>query len=326
MLSVVMCTARADPRWELIVPSLLENVERARAIVPEVELVAVDEGLWRDERACRDRLADLVRGRMPVQHVAPKPTVWRGPHRLTSQDHWDKPSALNTAVCHARHPRLAFFDDQSVLDPHWLASHVAPAASEALGPVSIAGTYRVWHPGARAEGCQVTGEPMTPGDHRLTESPGGGPCHPGWLYGGNVSFPLEALLMVNGWDEKLSGARGLEDCELSIRVSRVTKTFFRPDSVVNYLTFPDAGPIEPAARCKGFDFRDHQGQHHWMSWNHLPVWWLTDPGRTDQTRILPLGNSFDLRELRARVQAGGALPAAAGPTHDWRDGQPLSEM
>jgi hypothetical protein len=103
-----------------------------------------------------------------------------------------------------------------------------------------------------------------------------------------VSFPLEAILKCNGWDERMDGFGGLEDCEFGLRVGRVTKTWFFPDAIATQIPEdhdPISGNLGGAAaaaqglsvvnRCKGFNYRDAQGLTHWMTWNHVPIWNLT---------------------------------------------------
>jgi len=46
----------------------------------------------------------------------------------------------------------------------------------------------------------------------------------------------------------------------------------------------------------------------------------------ERERFTSVGNHFDLRELRDRVQRGEPFPVPAEPSTHWVDGQPLSEM
>ena len=50
-------------------------------------------------------------------HAEPKPCVYGGQFRLTRDEWWTKPSAINTVVCLAKYPMLAFCDDRCVLSP-----------------------------------------------------------------------------------------------------------------------------------------------------------------------------------------------------------------
>lgn len=359
-LSVCMVTARRRPGFATIVDSLIEST---RHYTEPWEFVCVDEGLWYDNAAPRRRaeLADAVHGRFAVQHVAPKPTVWRGPWRLTSQDRWDKQSALNTAVCYARYDRLAFFDDQSVVGRLWMSEHTAPGYRDA----SICAPYRYWFPGVTIDhgaAQQVTGRPHEPGDNRLrTTDERLSPCPDSWLYGGNCSFPLEGILRCNGWEELLSGAGGLEDSEFSVRISRVTRPIWAPEraATVHYL---NEEPLEVVGdhlapytadihgvplgtepqRCKGFWYQDGDGLRHWYTFNHLPIWRLNahrpvargdtiapvydEALEQERRRVTAVGNRFSLRDLRECIQAGGAFPVPTEPTTDWRDGQALKDM
>lgn len=354
MLSLVMATARRSPGYQLICDSI---AEAAKYFALPFEFVCIDEGIWYREKECRQELQDAIAGRFPFQHHSPKPTVWRGPFRLTNKDYWDKQSALNTAVCYAKYPRLAFFDDNAVLPTNFLASHLINFPE----PIALCGAYRYWYPGAKAwwnaeVGLVMEGTPHQPGDHRLAQAVAG-PCESGWLFGGNVSFPLESILQCNGWEELLSGSGGLEDSEFSVRISRVARSFFDPNCIVNYLS--DNNEIvgdyvgkstadvhsETPSRCKGFSYKDPQGTIHWMTFNHLPIWTLTahkltrhedgvnfkpmyDPKLdVHRTRFRTIGNRFDLRALRNFIQRGGrGFPIPVEPTYDWRDHQRLDEM
>lgn len=359
MITLVMCSARRDPGYKYIVESLLVNIDQLRAQFPDaqVEFLAIDENIWHREKEAREELAGLVKGRLDYRIEAPKPSVWRGPHRLTKRDHWDKQSALNTAACYAKHPRLAFFDDNAVLGDGWLLSHVCRGPQD----TAIAGSYKYWHPGVMVDGAHVSGYPHVPGDHRLAAQEVPGPCHPGWLYGGNMSLPLEVVLKCNGWEELLSGYGGLEDTEFSVRASRVVGTYFMPHSVVHYLSENhdiigdyvghEVGQIKPEARAplkaKLFPYKDHEGVIHQFTYNHVPIWYLSSHNRGKhldgenymavydpkleghKTRITTLGNVFNLRVLRKWVQSGKSWPKSlidAHPGVDWRDGQNLCDM
>ncbi len=354
MISVCLITARKRAGFQAMADSLDNNVRETGA---NVEWVVVDEQIWHDEKARREELADVVRGRFRVQHVAPKPNIWRGPHRLTSKDHWAKASASNTAFIYARGQTLVMHDDNCVFDAGWLRIHMAAAK---LG-LAAAGAYKYLAPGAVVKDGVIVSGDVTSNDHRLVDLPTPGPCPGNWLYGGCLSLPLDVALNTNGYDEIMDGSGGLEDSEFGVRVGRAVKTWFFPDCVVYHLTenhdaigdhvggavaeATGATPAEVAKKCKGYWFRDAAGLDHWFTWNHVPCWRLTAhqpvPGHApgflkpayaarlsgERERIWTVGNGrYSLRELRAMVSLGAPLPIPSGPTYDWRDLQPLRDM
>lgn len=362
MISVCMVTARKDPGYQYMMDSLVIARDRLHAQfgpVP-VEFIAIDEQIWHGEKVQRDALDSIVKGRIPYRIEAPKPTVWRGPRRLTKRDYWAKNSALNTAICYATQKHLIFFDDCVMVPEGWLVGHMAAARTG----VAAAGGYIYYHPGVVIEGGKlIEGKPHTPGDYRIEKYKEGiQPCAPGELFGGNVSYPLEVLLKIGGFDEILDGAKGLDDCLMGVRAGMVTKTMWIPEIETLQITdthdIIDRGqkyPVSeirnepniektPGTGTKLFPYKDANGVVHQMTFNHLAIWRLTahklgkhadgvnhtavydpklEPCRTDPR---PIGNQFDLKTLRNWVQAGRSFPVPTKPDRDWRDKQPLCDM
>lgn len=352
-VSVVTPTGRKDPRFREMADALVVSIERARRDIPwlQVEWIIVDMQLWY-VKGRRDEVTDAVRGRFPTLHVEPKPCRWQGPHRFTKRDRWAKANALNTGFVYANLTHVACFDDCTVVAEDWLISHWRAAEVRA----AAAGPYRYLKSGAVVEAGRVIQGEVTSDDHRLHSKPNGGPCSGGWLYGGNFSVPLDAVLRCNGLDEMMDGSAGLDDCEFGLRVGRVVPCLWFPQAGIYQLSethepidevlsgaAAEARNEKPSDRCKGFAYLDQQGTVHWMTWNHAPVWRLLGerPERsadgywhrvyepayeTDKTRITALGNPFTLEHLRQIRLSGKPLPVPDQPTHDWRDGQPLAEM
>lgn len=357
-----MVTARKDPGYQYMIDSLVIARDRLHAQfgpVP-VEFIAIDEQIWYDEVGRRAEFDSIVADRLPCRIEAPKPTVWRGPHRLTKRDYWGKNSALNTAICYATQKQLVFFDDCALVPENWLVGHVLAAKSA----VAAAGGYIYYHPGAIIEhGKLIEGRAHSPGDYRIDKYKDGmQPCAPGELFGGNVSYPLDVLLRIGGFDEVLDGAKGLDDCLMGLRAGMVTKTFFIPEIETLQITdtheIIDRGqkyPVDeirnepniektPGVGTKLFPYKDHNGVIHQMTYNHLAIWRLTahklgrhqdgenftavydpklDPCKTDPR---PIGNAFDIKTLRNWAQAGRPFPVPTKPDRDWRDRQLLSDM
>ncbi len=357
-----MVTARANPGYQYMIDSLVIAIDalhtRTGTKIP-VEFVSIDEQMWYAPKERKQELEEIVRGRLTFQIHAPKPNVWRGPHRLTTKDYWGKNNALNTALCYAQQTHLCLIDDCVLVPENWLLGHYLTG----LQNVAAAGGYIYYHLGAKTEnGKLIEGKAHSPGDYRREKyKDGTQPCVPGEMFGGNVSYPLAILLKMGGWDEVLEGSKGLDDCLTGLRAGMLTQTMFIPEIETHYLTDTheiidraQGRPVaeirgelhieNPASKTKLFPYKDAQGVVHQMTYNHLVIWRLTahklgrhadgvnytalydpklEPCRKDYR---PIGNAYDVKTLRAWIQAGRPFPIPDKPTVDWRDKQPLSEM
>lgn len=328
VLTIAYLTFRANPRFEWFAASL----NRELRSVPDFDRSAM-QVLVIDGKYPRKLEADF-----PLEHHAPKPTVWQGLHRLTQRDYFAAANTRNTAFALARHAHVAFVDDLSVLLPGWLRAHLLAAAG---GYVLCGTTCKHKNIEVSPQGAVVRYDEFAPGtDSRIRQLPEETlvRCSGGWLYGGTFSVPLEHALRVNGQDE-IHDTIGGEDYDFGERLERSGSSVF-----INRAcgTFEDEDghhteapmirldkPWPPATIRAPRTFYtgnwsapaepDHVGDGPYSS-NYL-----FNRLRRDQ-RISTLGNAFDLRELRERVLAGESFPAPVGPDVHWVDGQPIAEM
>lgn len=244
-------------------------------------------------------------------HVTPKPSVWQGKHRLTTQDCFAASNARNTALCLSPGGWLLVVDDLSVLMPGFLR-----AAREAMeGGYIACGAYRKVLNLKVDNGTVVSFDPFPPGvDSRWNQGNDSGPVviGGGQMFGCSNCIPVEALLQINGWDEDcdLGGAEDyicglmLQYAGWSLRYDRrmftieseelhnIEKPFFR-------ITKPGSPPSDFA---------------------------ILNAVRSGQKKVGACYYPEGLREVRRRVLSGLQFPIPTQPTHDWRDGQPLCEM
>lgn len=357
-ISVIIPTLRKDPQMKKMADSLVNTAAFLPKGVPW-ELIFIDGQIWYQKNR-KEEFAEAVAGRFQFTHEAPKPTIWQGPHRLTQKDCWDKNNASNTGLVYANYSCVLFSDDCTVFDDHWMVEHYRFLTSEK--PIATCGPYKYVYAGTSKveNGRLVAGKFEEPGDHRLGFTQGfpiramGG----GWMYGGNSAARLEHCLQINGFDEIMSGAGGLEDCEFGVRIERVAEVWFLPqapvyqimethETVAEFLSGSqkETGPQteKPILKpCKGFKFKDDAGLIHHMTYNHLPIWRLTGHKleyvdgygkpvyfprlEEDRKRVWTVGNNFSIKELRKVIRSGGQFPTPKGPVRDWRDNQLLSEI
>src|SRR5206468_2483832 len=135
------------------------------------------------------------------------------------------------------------------------------------------------------------------------------PALPEWTYGCSLALPLEWALAVNGFDETCDGL-SFEDVIFGLHLSNrgYPILFDERMSVIQDRTPGQCGPVM-VRRDKGVSPKDK---------SHSQIDKL---GRLDRAL-----HPIDLREIRKNVLAGGEWPLPWGPTHDWFDNQPLSEM
>lgn len=302
MITVCTTTLRKEPRFKETADSLVAMVK------PNIpwEWLIIDGILWTDPHR-REALAHAVDGRLSYRHLEPKPSLWQGPTRLTSKDHWDACSARNTAFITAKYNYVVFIDDCMKVDEGWFFQIIRAAQQN----LAFAGTYV----SVGADGVPVPDG----GDHRKKHCPESQLVAGGWLYGMNMGVPLTAALKVDGYDEMYGGARGVEDSDFGIRLERAgCKTLWMPESIVYQLMDSHEGICEPAVRPKERKLKN--GMIRFA--NEFLTERLTTQ---DVNRYLPL-LPRNLTKLRQMYWNGESLPVPTAPTRDWRDGQSLREM
>lgn len=321
-MTIAYITFRKEPRFEWFVASLLREFRACPDFDrTSCQIVVVDGRLWHDGEVRQQEFASIVAGQFLYEHRAPKPTVWQGPHRLTTRDYFAAANTRNTAFCFARKKHVAFVDDLSVLLPGWLKAHVHAMTNGYV----LAGTtckyknVRVMddgsfeYSGPAEDECYKSGQ-----DSRLQflHSDELHPCHGAWLHGGTFSVPLELALLVNGQDE-INDTIGGEDYDLGVRLMRMNTPMWIT-RVGGTIEDDNAhGAEAPMVRLD----KPWPGPDGPYSSNLLLNRLMRDVRRT-----WTVGNNFMLRELRDRVLSGEPFPVPTEPTCHWVDNQPLSEM
>lgn len=301
-LTVVYITSRPEPKIEWFLESLYLQAYHDDSITVVVIDSLVPRPLpWMKNLDSRFRYA---LGR-------PKPTVWQGAHRLTKADWWAASNARNTGICLCSTDFIAFVDDRCVLTPTWLQS-----IREAMaGNYTVFGAYEKRHGMTVENGVIKHGGIVQAVDGRETyamaEWQGQTPhaCGGEWAFGCTLALPLEWALQVNGYDENCDGL-SMEDVIFGMMLQN-----------------------------NGFDLRyDYRMKIiEDRSVEHLgPTMIRKDKGTSPNDKSHALLNSLkglksashpiNLRQIRADVLAGKPFPAPWGPTKDWYDEQPVSEM
>ena len=307
-LTIAYITARREPHIEWFWASL----DRETRTTPiDYDVVVVD--YYANEPLRKAELGTLAR--VPFRLTAPKPTVWQGPHRLTTKDYFAPSNARNTAVCWADSEWIAFVDDLSVLMPGWLNS-----VKEAMAGNYIAlGSYK------KVMELKVNDQ----GEGSFREFDGGidsrikhcarhnqaGPLVPAagsWMFGCSFVIKVEDFLSVNGSDENCDSVGG-EDYNLGIRLQNAGKRFFYDLRMLTLESEEGHWTANPFIRWdKGTSPNDKS--HALLKMCSQSTWAPNYFG--------PGG----LRELRRQVLSGAPFPITQIPEHDWFDGQPLRDM
>ncbi len=256
--------------------------------------------------------AQMANDDFPLFTHPPKPSVWSGPTRLTTRDWWSAANARNTALCLCETEWICFVDDRSVLLPGFVRS-----VREAMaGNYIVCGTYEkrrgmtvekgvIKHAGivtgadSRGQYCEQHYRGMNP----PFKAPGE------WTYGCAIALPLEWALSVGGLDESCDGLSG-EDYVFGLMLANHGyPIMFDPRmKLVEDRTPGETDPVS-IRRDKGVSPSDKSHK-------------LLELLRGRKTAL----HAFDLRAERAKILAGGEWSPPWGPTFDFFDNQPISEM
>jgi hypothetical protein len=320
MLSILTCTGRQNPQFKTLADTIAFAAGRLVPLMRDpnwLEWVVVDMQLWQNPEARRQELSDAVAGRIRTVHVPPKPTVWQGPHRLTKKDWWALNNARNTGLCYVTQPHVVLLDDCCAVTPEWLYWHLLAAQRK----TALAGSFRSVTHAEIVDGMIVNVKPYDEGDHRAIQTQSLSPvrCGGGWLYGLNCSFPLEAALEIDGYDETYDGQGGSEDSDHGVRLDRAgVKVFYCAQAPLYQLMETHEEVCHSKARMQKTRVLAGDGLEHYANEYLIEIL----HGRTGYRPLTPTL----LPVLREWAQAGEELPFIKYPVMDWRDGEMLEDM
>lgn len=301
-LTIAFITSKEHPCFDWFMDSLNRALDRYKGIF---EVLIVDAEIAK-------RPSSLTSSH--IRHVAPKPTVWSGPHRLTKEDFWSASNARNSAFCLCQTTHIAFCDDRCVVMPGWLeAVFRAEKDNYAVCGAYEKRTGMTVENGVIKHGGIITGE-----DCRLAylNKIGHGPNlfdAPGnWMFGCTFALPLEWALAVNGFEE-LCDSLSMEDVIFGMHLANAGYPIKYDPSmkIVEDRTPEHCGPVMKRTSKERWP-NDTEDKGHAA---------LKKFGSEKRAQ-----HQWDLRQIREHVLKGGAWPIPTGPRTDWFDGQQLSDF
>lgn len=305
-LTVVYITSRPESNYDWFLDSLINQAE---SLNEDIHIILVDYGLF---LLPIDRKPHFRHHQITTcTQTSPKPTVWQGVHRITKSNWWAASNARNTGICLCQTDWIAFVDDRCVLTTTWLQS-----VREAMdGNYVVFGSYEKRHGMTVENGIIKHGGIVQAVDGRETyamaEWKGETPhaCGGEWAFGCTLALPLELALQVNGYDENCDGL-SMEDVIFGVMLQN-NGFDLRYDyrmKIIEDRTPEHCGPAM-IRRDKGISPNDK---------SHALL--------NSLKGLKSSSHPINLRQIRADVLAGKPFPAPWGPTHDFWDHQPVSEM
>ena len=320
-VSVIYTTHRLEPRFDWFIDSLAAQLSEEI----DLEVIFVD-GLHSPQRtAALDRLVD---GRFSMRHVAPKPSPYSGPYRLTGRDYFTAASFRNTGIVYASKEYIVFVDDASVAMPGWLDE----ALNAARGLYVVAGAYEKRWEMVVDDGKLISSREDPVGrdarwehgdDDRLVEIVGG------QLFGCSCGAPRRLLVEVNGYDE-LCDLIGSEDYDLGLRLERSGAAIYYSRRMLTIESEELHRQGEPLARMdKAADEQTYMqrlldfGVDHRSTDGPCDISHLVLDINYGTRAVRSLGNYYDLAELD---ESNLLDTVECFPRYHWFDQQPLNEL
>jgi len=209
-LTIVYVTCRREPMFQWFAETLISQYPDG---VVTDQIIFIDSFIHHEEGRI-EKLAKIVDGRFCYTHTPPKPSIWRGKYRKTKSNFFDASSTRNTGIVLAENEHIVFVDDLSALADGWLNYHRKAAEDKVI----LCGAYDKVSDIVISSN-KIVSYKANNLDHRGVSQVGNDnlKVSGGWVFGQNVSFPLEFLERVNGYDEFLA-RRGCEDCNIGVRM------------------------------------------------------------------------------------------------------------
>lgn len=209
-LTIVYVTCRREPMFQWFAETLISQYPDG---VVTDQIIFIDSFIHHEDGRT-EKLAKIVNGRFSYTHTPPKPSIWRGKYRKTKSNFFDASGTRNTGIILAENKHIVFVDDLSALADGCLKYHRQAAEDGII----FCGAYD------KVSGIVISNNKIYSYKEKNCDNRGGNQVGNqnlkiggGWVFGQNVSFPLEFLERVNGYDEFLA-RRGCEDCNIGIRM------------------------------------------------------------------------------------------------------------
>lgn len=177
------------------------------------------------------------------------------------------PNARNEGLARCVGRIVLFLDDDVILlDDGFLGVHMAGYADPAVGGVTGRIVERTVRPNARDTSAHIS-----PGGRTITNMWGTERRFLASLKGANMSYRMDAVRQVGGFDRRYTGTALLEDTDFSYRVAAAGwKLLFDPEAELVHLSAPAGGVrVEDALRAEYWRFRStayfvmkHRGAAH----------------------------------------------------------------
>jgi len=313
LYSIIYPTSRKIPHLDWFLDSLQkqasdEELRRVQLIV--VDRFSQENGRynWFVQHKGLDKFHSVVR--TPV-----KPCTISGKYRLTSKDWFAASAFRNTGILLADADHLVFVDDLSIVTPGWWDSVKKSREQQKV----YFGTYAKHRKMIVKDGEIVSSDPWPGGaDTRLQISAETRVCTGSWMFGCSVAVPTEAMLQINGFDED-ADTMGGEDYAAGMMLERRgwECVFCVEMKTIESDEDHEVGEVLPRL------IKEHPDPNQ-KDFSHIYLEWIKS-GQRD-TAAFYNNRGLSLRDARKQVRKTRTLPECSIPEHDWRDGQPFSEM
>lgn len=302
-LTICVTTSRPEPEFGWMLNSLELQCQSIK-LEDRPKILLMDLNPEQIQRELKFISLDLE-----IQITSPKPNIWQGKYRLTKENWWAVSNARNTALCLCKTDWILFLDDRCVLMPGFMDAVRAAMAGDYI----MAGSYQKRQAMTVKNGFIDHGGIVQALDSRETyvsasNAPIPFSCGGEWLFGCCLLMPLEWALDVNGYPERCN-ALSFEDVIFGMLLqNRKRPMKFDPRAKVIEDRTPDKLGTPMRRESK------ERWPHDTSDKAHTTLKWVRTAMKSD--------NDYDIRELRAKIQAGEPFPIPNNPdAKDWFDSQ-----
>jgi hypothetical protein len=222
MLSIVYITFRENCKFEWFIDSLVQQTDEA--LRKDIQIIVVD-GILHDpncnESDRRNVIKNVIGESFEFVHVPPKPTMWQGKYRITSENYFAAANTRNTGACYAKYDYIAFHDDLGCPSQTWLQGVLHAKMKKEVHCGAYTKAYDII-----VENGVVVSKRDNGVDHRLSVYRQDiSTAYNSHFYGSSFCMPLELYFKLNGINEMCDGNAG-EDYEFGMRILRSGSPFY----------------------------------------------------------------------------------------------------